>query len=114
VARRLRRVRSAAHGGADEVPAPALTYRQQQILELIGEGLSNKAIAGRLGIEVSTVKNHVHQILDRLQVHRRSEAVARLKAWNARSLIGLSLLATNGFDLATGFDFGTTFGIPFM
>jgi two-component system nitrate/nitrite response regulator NarL len=62
-------------------PAQAnlLTCRQQQIAQLIEEGLSNKEIARRLSLGVSTVKNHVHNILDRLEVTRRAEAVARLR-----------------------------------
>jgi DNA-binding CsgD family transcriptional regulator len=52
--------------------------RQQQILQLINEGLSNKQIAQRLSLGISTVKNHVHGLLGRLQVGRRSDAVARL------------------------------------
>jgi len=55
-----------------------LTQRQQQIVGLIGEGLSNKQIARRLSLGTSTVKNHVHDILDRLQVTSRSEAAARI------------------------------------
>ena len=55
-----------------------LTQRQQQIVGLIGEGLSNKEIARRLSLGTSTVKNHVHDILDRLQVTSRSEAAARI------------------------------------
>ena len=39
-------------------------------------GLSNKQIAQRLCIELPTVKNHVHHILDKLGVHRRAEAAA--------------------------------------
>lgn len=53
-----------------------LTTREQQVLELLGEGLSNKAIGRRLCIELPTVKNHVHHVLEKLQVHRRAEAVA--------------------------------------
>jgi DNA-binding NarL/FixJ family response regulator len=60
-------------------PAQAnlLTCRQQQIVQLINEGLSNKEIARRLSLGVSTVKNHVHNILDRLEVSRRAEVAAR-------------------------------------
>jgi two-component system nitrate/nitrite response regulator NarL len=43
------------------------------------EGLSNKQIAARLCIELATVKNHVHNILEKLHVSRRGEAVARLR-----------------------------------
>jgi len=56
-----------------------LTSREEEIVELIDEGLSNKEIAQRLSIAVSTVKNHVHSILDKLQVARRGEAVALLR-----------------------------------
>ena len=56
-----------------------LTARQLEILELIDEGLSNKEIARRLFIEVATVKNHVHNILERMQVRTRGEAAARFR-----------------------------------
>jgi len=48
------------------------------VLRLIDRGLSNKEIAVLLHIEVSTVKNHVHNLLDKLHVTSRSEAAARL------------------------------------
>ncbi|HEX3455574.1 MAG TPA: response regulator transcription factor [Gaiellaceae bacterium] len=57
-----------------------LTSRELQILDLIDQGLSNKEIARLLTIELSTVKNHVHNILEKLQVSRRSEAAARARA----------------------------------
>lgn len=56
-----------------------LTKREAEIAELIEIGLSNKEIAGRLNVEVSTVKNHVHNILDKLQAHDRRSAVRYLK-----------------------------------
>ncbi len=58
-------------------PTARLTRREREIGALMGEDLSNKEIASRLSIEVATVKNHVHNVLDKLQVHRRAE-VARL------------------------------------
>lgn len=63
-------------------PADAfrLTPREREIAELIDVGLSNKAIAQHLCIELPTVKNHVHNILEKLQVHRRGDAAARLRA----------------------------------
>jgi DNA-binding NarL/FixJ family response regulator len=63
-------------------PADAyrLTPREREIAELIDDGFSNKAIAEHLHIELPTVKNHVHNILDKLQVHRRGDAAARLRA----------------------------------
>lgn len=75
----LRRVSALA---ADRPPAPArgeLTVREREIVELVALGLSNKAIAARLHVELATVKNHVHNILDKLQVHRRGEIAASLR-----------------------------------
>jgi two-component system, NarL family, nitrate/nitrite response regulator NarL len=45
-------------------------------MRLIDQGLSNKEIGRRLSIETATVKNHVHNILEKLHVHRRGEAAA--------------------------------------
>jgi len=56
-----------------------LTRRETEIVRLIEAGLSNKEIAVRLNIEVSTVKNHVHNILDKLQLHDRHSAVRKIK-----------------------------------
>jgi len=60
-------------------PSPALSKRELQIGDLIDRGLSNKQIARQLGIQATTVKNHVHNILDKLKVHRRGEAAACLR-----------------------------------
>jgi two-component system nitrate/nitrite response regulator NarL len=56
----------------------ALTAREAQILKLVQEGMSNKMISRALGIELPTVKNHVHSILAKLGVHRRAEAISLL------------------------------------
>lgn len=56
-----------------------LTFREREIVELINEGLSNKEIAAELSISVTTVKNHVHSILEKLNVSRRAEAAAVLR-----------------------------------
>jgi DNA-binding NarL/FixJ family response regulator len=56
-----------------------LTTRELEVLRLIEEGLSNKQIATALSIELPTVKNHVHRILEKLHVKRRSEAAARAR-----------------------------------
>jgi DNA-binding NarL/FixJ family response regulator len=74
----LRRIASLSAGRRLEA-AEALTSREREILRLIEDGSSNKEIAGRLGIEISTVKNHVHNLLEKLHVHRRAEAAARLR-----------------------------------
>ena len=52
-----------------------LTPREVEIIYKIAEGLSNKEIAQQLTIELQTVKNHIHNILDKLQLHNRLEAV---------------------------------------
>ena len=54
----------------------ALTRREQQIFSLMANGLSNKHISRDLNIEVSTVKNHVHNILVKLDVKSRAGAVS--------------------------------------
>ncbi len=56
-----------------------LTYREQEITELVEEGLTNQEIATRLSIQVATVKTHVHNILEKTGVHRRSQAAAKLR-----------------------------------
>jgi two-component system nitrate/nitrite response regulator NarL len=56
-----------------------LTTRELDVVRLIGRGLSNKEIARELSIALPTVKNHVHSLLEKLQVRRRSEAVSRLQ-----------------------------------
>jgi len=55
-----------------------LTPRELEILELIANGYSNQKIANRLFIEVGTVKNHVHNILNKLDVSTREDAAAYL------------------------------------
>jgi DNA-binding NarL/FixJ family response regulator len=69
---------------ASSVGAPrlnsALTSRESEVLSLIRGGLSNKEIAVRLHIEVATVKNHVHNLLEKLHVTSRVEAAVQLGA----------------------------------
>ena len=55
-----------------------LTEREMEILKLIQQGLPNKTISRQLGIELSTVKNHVHSILAKLGAHNRGEAISLL------------------------------------
>ncbi len=56
-------------------PAPGLTPREQEVLTLLAEGASNKAIARRLGISVHTAKFHVASLLDKLDATGRTDAV---------------------------------------
>lgn len=55
-----------------------LTPRELDVLQLLGENLSNQEIADKLVIEVGTVKNHVHSILSKLKVNTRDEAATYL------------------------------------
>jgi DNA-binding NarL/FixJ family response regulator len=59
-----------------EPEGPGLTHREIQILQLVAEGLSNKEIGGRLSITEGTVKNHVHNALEKLQLENRIQAAA--------------------------------------
>jgi two-component system, NarL family, nitrate/nitrite response regulator NarL len=59
--------------------AGPLTERETQVVTLLERGLSNKEIARQLGIEVATIKNHVHHILEKLRVRRRGEVAAVLR-----------------------------------
>jgi two-component system NarL family response regulator len=65
--------------GVQHPGLPHLTSRERQILALIEERYSNKEIAVHLHIEVQTVKNHVHNILEKLQLHSRREAAGYAK-----------------------------------
>lgn len=82
VAALMRRLAAVARSLSD--PTEPLTIREREILELIDEGLSNKQIAQRLRIELSTVKNHVHHILGKLGVQRRTEAAALARVGRVR------------------------------
>jgi two-component system nitrate/nitrite response regulator NarL len=75
----LRRVADQARERPLSEFAP-LTPRERQVVALIDEGLSNKEIAARLCIEPGTVKNHVHNLLDKLGARGRAEAAARVRA----------------------------------
>jgi len=84
----LRRVALLAAGQGATRPQTPLTGREREIVRLIDRGLSNKDIARELGIEVATVKNHVHNLLEKLRVHRRGEAAARMRGFPSRRVSG--------------------------
>ena len=61
---------------AREDPAAALTGQEKRVLELIGEGLTNRQIAERMYLAEKTAKNYVSSLLAKLGMHRRTEAAA--------------------------------------
>jgi two-component system response regulator DevR len=62
------------HGPPDE----QLSSQQQRVLALVADGKTNKEIAAELGLSPKTVKNYLSTVFEKLQVSRRSEAVARV------------------------------------
>ena len=54
---------------------PRLTDRELEVLKLVATGLNNRDIASELFISENTVKNHIRNILEKLQLHSRMEAV---------------------------------------
>ena len=74
--RLMRRIGSLPNSGFDNCDlrlAASLTGREHQIIGMIAEGLSNKEIARRLNIELSTTKSHVHNLLQKLGLERRGQ-----------------------------------------
>ena len=78
--------RSLARRAAEraELPSPGLTDREMQVLRLMAQSKSNKDIAAGLAISENTVKNHVRNILEKLHLHSRMEAVTY--AWRRHLL----------------------------
>jgi two-component system, NarL family, nitrate/nitrite response regulator NarL len=76
----LRHVGTLATDAREPSATDGLTSREAEILGLIDRGLSNKEIAVHLHIEVATVKNHVHNLLEKLHVGSRKEAAAQLSS----------------------------------
>ncbi|MFP5328474.1 MAG: response regulator [Acidimicrobiia bacterium] len=58
-----------------QLPSPTLTTRELEVLKLVAKGMSNREIADDLYISENTVKNHVRNILEKLHLHSRMEAV---------------------------------------
>jgi DNA-binding NarL/FixJ family response regulator len=78
----FRYVAKMAREGPAATPAsrPELTLRQQQLVALVAQGLTNKEIAARLNLSECTVRNHIHRILKQVDAGSRSEAVQVIRA----------------------------------
>jgi len=66
---------SKATGDRPQIPAPRLTDREMEVLRLVARGMNNRDIAKELYISENTVKNHIRNILEKLHLHSRMEAV---------------------------------------
>lgn len=64
-----------AEGGGERASYDGLTEREQEVLKLIADGLSNQEIAGKLTISVKTVERHRANIMGKLNLHSRTELV---------------------------------------
>ncbi len=70
----MERLRGGPRKEQEEDVLPGLTEREREILELIGEGLTNRQIGRRLYLAEKTVKNHISRLLAKLGVERRIQA----------------------------------------
>jgi DNA-binding NarL/FixJ family response regulator len=70
-------VDDAARKGMVELADVKMTAREREIVDLLADGLSNKAIANKLHIAIDTVKSHVHNILEKLSVRSRMDVAVR-------------------------------------
>jgi DNA-binding CsgD family transcriptional regulator len=71
--------RPATDAGSEPAPESHLTARQHEVLELIAEGATAKAIATRLGVAEVTIRNHIRAILLQLGCHSQLEALAEAR-----------------------------------
>jgi two-component system, NarL family, nitrate/nitrite response regulator NarL len=90
----LRSLASPAPPRSHSASAARLTPREAEIVLLIERGLSNKEIARHLTIQLATVKNHVHNILEKLSVRDRADAVRA-----ARSVDGYEAISNADYVL---------------
>lgn len=68
--------RARAAGRTPAASAPPLTRREAEVLRHVASGMQNKEVAQKMGLSVATVRNHIHNILDKLAVHSKLEAVS--------------------------------------
>lgn len=75
---------ASVHPPDEESALPGLTRREEQLIPLIGRGLTNKEIAAQLNLSEKTVKNHVHRILRKMGVDNRLGVMAEYRSTNNR------------------------------
>jgi two-component system, NarL family, nitrate/nitrite response regulator NarL len=76
-------------------PSPALTKRERQAAELIRSGLSDKEIARQLNISLATTKSHVHNLLGKLHLNRRSQVAEWLREYERPPIMASTRVALN-------------------
>jgi DNA-binding NarL/FixJ family response regulator len=81
----LRRVQTLARDRRPTEWTARLTHRERDVLILLGHGMSNKQIARHLGLQLPTVKNHVHSIFEKLEVNSRAMAMALAASMGERA-----------------------------
>ena len=79
IAQRLAELVKSSDPEGVESPFPELTPRELEVLTLISQGMTNAEIAGRLSLSLKTVRNHVSNILNKLQVSDRLQAALRAR-----------------------------------
>lgn len=94
-----RRVYRYANDGRADASLDSLSAREQEILDLLAEGLTNRQIATRIFVTPNTVKNHVHSLLVKLGVGSRHEAAAVARRTRSLNRVRRSLIRIHG---ATG------------
>src|SRR5205814_2044736 len=67
------------HAQSNQAPLPVLTNREREVVRCIVAGMSNKDIARRLNLAVSTVKSHVHNVLGKMELTTRGQLAPRLR-----------------------------------
>jgi DNA-binding NarL/FixJ family response regulator len=80
VAKRLLSYISDVSPSAHPSAFPELTAREREVLALLAQGMSNQEVAERMGLSLKTARNHVSNVLSKLQVADRQEAIARARA----------------------------------
>jgi DNA-binding NarL/FixJ family response regulator len=74
----LGRMRTLAAAGGDHLGSAPLSNQERRVLALVADGKTNKEIAAAMGLSPKTVKNYLSNVFEKLQVSRRSAAVARI------------------------------------